>query len=86
MLSGGHHPAMNLSGGGLPSSYGHHLTNTASAYSALLAGSGSRASQYPPTNSSYGTLSVAASQAASLGIDPAGMFTLSPFYYNCLPS
>jgi len=61
-------------GGGLPASYSHHLT---SAYNALL-GTG-RGGQFPPTphpptTSSYGslgTLSVAASQAASLGINPA---------------
>ncbi|KAG8252484.1 hypothetical protein J6590_056414 [Homalodisca vitripennis] len=61
-------------GGALPANYGHHLTN---AYSALLGGG--RGGQFPPsphppTTSAYGslgTLSVAASQAASLGINPA---------------
>lgn len=64
--------------GGMPGGYGHPLS---SAYSAMM-GAGARsgaASGYPgphsvPTTSSYGslgTLSVAASQAASLGINPA---------------
>lgn len=66
--------------------YGHHLTN---AYSALL--TGGRAGQYastpmPPTTSSYGslgTLSVAASQAASLGINNASEYNLPCYsHYN----
>lgn len=60
----------------MPGGYGHPLSG---AYSAMLgsarAGSaGGFPSHGPPTTSSYGslgTLSVAASQAASLGINPA---------------
>ncbi|XP_054280397.1 bromodomain adjacent to zinc finger domain protein 2B isoform X2 [Macrosteles quadrilineatus] len=61
----------NIFGGGMPGSYGHHLT---SAYNALLGAGRGGQFPHPPTTSSYGslgTLSVAASQAASLGINPA---------------
>lgn len=67
--------------GGMPAGYGHPLS---SAYSAMMGGGGrsGATSGYPgphsvPTTSSYGslgTLSVAASQAASLGINPASKF------------
>lgn len=84
---------INLAGGhslfgGMPGGYGHPLS---SAYSAMM-GAGARggaASGYPgphsvPTTSSYGslgTLSVAASQAASLGINPASKFQCKIFKF-----
>lgn len=67
------HSILGGGGGGLGAAgYGHPLSN---AYSAMMGGG--RSGQFPPhpptTNpyGSLGTLSVAASQAASLGINSA---------------